>query len=85
MQNPKPRQGRPLSDKIDRGAPASIVIGKFGGLTPFCQLSGYPVSTVHDWTAKGLIPSSEFAKILRLAKEFDFPVDRADFVPAEVE
>jgi hypothetical protein len=78
---PKPRVGRPLGDTIDRTAPASIVIQKFGGLTAFCKATGIPLSTAHDWEKKGLIPSTQFSHVLVCSADVGAGIEPTDFVP----
>lgn len=69
------------SDRIDRTAPASIVIEKFGGLTRFCELTAVPTSTAHSWAEVGLIPARRQAHILQVAATHSVPVTPPDFVP----
>lgn len=54
---PAPKLRALSSKRVDRSKPASVVIDKFGGLTRFCQLTGYPTSTAHGWTVSGYIPA----------------------------
>ncbi len=53
---------------IDRGAPASIVAAKFGGLTRFSAAIGKPPSTVHRWLVKGHIDGAYHAEIMAAAQ-----------------
>lgn len=82
MQQPRPRKRLPTtSDRIDKEAPAYVVVDKFGGLAEFCRITGWPTSTVHDWLVKGLIPADRQARTLELSKEHRKPVKPTDFVP----
>jgi hypothetical protein len=82
------------SKQVDQTKPASIVINKFGGLTKFCQLTGFPTSTAHAWTIRGYIPPhgrgdqrsiSYHAQILAVARENNIPLSGTDFVDQPVE
>lgn len=60
---------------IDRGAPASIIADKFGGLSAFCQAlteadpaRTYNPSTVHRWLVKGYIDPKYQPTIYRAAE-----------------
>lgn len=54
----KQRKPRKISNPmLDRSKPASTVVNKFGGLTPFCEATGYPTSTVSGWIVNGYIPA----------------------------
>lgn len=48
---------RVTSVRIDRTTPASRVIEAFGGLTRFCEACDWPLSTVHSWLSRGLVPA----------------------------
>ena len=55
---PAPRKQRETtSERIDKAKPAFLVVDKFGGLTRFCQLTGFSLSTVHSWQVRGIIPN----------------------------
>jgi type I pantothenate kinase len=53
---------------IDRGAPASIVAAKFGGLSRFSAAIGKQPSTVHRWLVKGHIDGAYHADIVAAAQ-----------------
>ena len=53
---------------IDRGAPASVVAGKFGGLSRFAMALGKSPSTVHRWLVKGHIDGRYHGEVLRAAR-----------------
>lgn len=54
----KQRKPRKISNPmLDRSKPASIVVNKFGGITPFSDMTGYPKSTVSYWVVQGYIPA----------------------------
>lgn len=85
MDTPGRKQRAITSDKVDPTKPASIVIDKFGGLTRFCEITGYATSTAHGWTVSGYIPphrrgASTHAFILAKAKQNGVKLDPADFV-----
>jgi hypothetical protein len=82
MEHTRPRKRHPTtSDRIDKAQPAYIVVDKFGGLAKFCQVTGWPTSTVHDWLVKGLIPADRQARTLELAALHRVRVKAVDFVP----
>ncbi len=68
------------SNKIDPRAPAAIVIDRFGGLSRFCEATGYPTSTVHDWLVKGLIPQPRWNHIKARSNAMPVPVGDHDFL-----
>lgn len=74
MEPPQPRKQRAItSGRVDPSKPASVVINLFGGLTRFCELTGYATSTAHGWTVSGYIPAHRkgvgiHAHILGVAK-----------------
>lgn len=78
------RKRRKISAEIDRGAPAFLVIERFGGLTKFCDMCRYPTSTAYDWLKKGLIPADHQAHILTIARQHRVRIQPADFVPVPV-
>lgn len=86
MAVPAPRKQRAItSDRVDPGKPASIVINRFGGLSRFCELTGYATSTAHGWTVSGHIPARRgerayHAHILSVAAKHKIPLDPSDFV-----
>lgn len=57
-EKPAPRRRATTSIRVKKDAPAyRIVVEKFGGLTSFCEITGFNVPTVHNWLRSGLIPS----------------------------
>jgi len=85
MTEPIRKQRRITSSKVDPAKPASRVINAFGGLTRFCELTGYPTSTAHGWTVSGYIPPhrrghSVHAHILAIAVREKVELEAADFV-----
>lgn len=82
MDSPARKQRAITSDKVDPNKPASIVIDKFGGLTRFCEITGYATSTAHGWTVNGYIPAKKgrYAFIIAKGKEHGIKVTAADFV-----
>lgn len=85
MTEPIRKQRRIISDRVDPAKPASVVINRFGGLTRFCELTGYPSSTAHGWTVSGYIPAqrkghSVHAHILAVAAAERIAVEASDFV-----
>jgi hypothetical protein len=76
------RPGTTTSEKVDQNAPAFRVInGPFGGLTRFCDLTGFKLGTAHGWLVKGLFPSDNHAHILAVAERHSLTVTKADLVP----
>lgn len=73
---PKPTPKHP----IDRGAPASIVVGKFGGLAKFSKATGHPVGTVHRWLVKGYIDGKYHDGIRAAAGPLKVKLSPLDFV-----
>jgi hypothetical protein len=76
------------STRVDPNKPASVVIDRFGGLTRFCALTGYPTSTAHGWTVSGYIPAhrkgvSIHTHILGIAEKEGVPLLPAHFVEAQ--
>lgn len=51
------KQRKITSERIDQTKPAFMVVNAFGGLTRFCEITGFAPSTVHSWLVNGLIPS----------------------------
>lgn len=76
------------SARVKRGMPSHlIVIGKFGGLTTFCRMTGFAVSTVHNWLRSGLVPAkwiepglSYQRHIIARGAANGITVDPADFI-----
>ena len=76
---------------IDRGAPASVVIGKWPSLAQFCRDSathgeaiGFPkglaLGTVHRWLVNGHIDAKYHSAILNLARLTGRDLAAIDFV-----
>lgn len=86
MDTPQPRKQRAItSGRVDPTKPASVVINLFGGLTRFCDLTGYATSTAHGWTVSGYIPAHRkgvgiHAHILGVAASNDIPLLAEHFV-----
>lgn len=79
------KQRKIISGKVDRSKPASRVIDAFGGLTRFCELTGYASSTAHGWTVSGYIPAhrkgqSIHGHILAVAGREGVKIEPGDFV-----
>ena len=68
---------------IDRGAPASVVVAKFGGLSRFAAAIQKPPSTVHRWLVKGHIDGAYHAEIMAAAKVPGNLVDGVRLVPLD--
>lgn len=74
------------SRRVDPSKPAAIIINeRFGGLTRFCNLTGYKTSTAHGWTLDGVIQprlkgESTYPHILQVAAENGIEIDPSDFV-----
>jgi hypothetical protein len=74
----KPRRIR--SGSINPEMPASVVVTRFGGLTRFCEWTGFPTSTVWNWMAKGYIPAERQPHVLERAERHGVELEAADFV-----
>ncbi len=68
---------------IDRGAPAAIVVAKFGGLSRFSAAIGKPPSTVHRWLVKGHIDGAYHAEIMAAAQVRGNLVNGEKLVPVD--
>lgn len=68
---------------IDRGAPASVVAAKFGGLSRLAAAVRKPPSTVHRWLVKGYIDGAYHADILAAAQVPGNLVNDARLVPLD--
>jgi type I pantothenate kinase len=68
---------------IDRGAPASIVAAKFGGLSRFAAAIGKPPSTVHRWLVKGHIDGAYHAEVMAAAQVAGNLVEGAKLAPLD--
>jgi type I pantothenate kinase len=68
---------------IDRGAPASVVAAKFGGLSRLSAAIGKPPSTVHRWLVKGHIDGAYHGEILAAAQRPGNLVEGAKLVPLD--
>ena len=80
-----PKQRAITSERVQADKPASRVINKFGGLTRFCNLTGYPISTAHGWTVSGYIPPMSKGRnnhqhIIATAKSNEIALAPIDFV-----
>ena len=65
---------------IDRGAPASVVADKFGGLKAFADALDMSMSTVHRWLVRGTIDGKHHDAIQAAAKRLNVRMKPADFV-----
>lgn len=74
----KPREIR--SANVDPRMPASVVVMKFGGLTRFCDWTGFKTSTVWDWMINGYVPSKRQPHVMEMAKLHGVDLEPADFV-----
>lgn len=83
--NDQRKQRQIISDRVDESMPASIVINKFGGLSRFCEITGFAISTVHGWTVSGFVPNrkkngvSYQAYIMATAAEKGIELEPSDF------
>lgn len=58
MDEKKQRRRATTSTRVNKSFPAyRIIVLKFGGLTNFCDATGFHTSTVHNWLRAGLIPA----------------------------
>jgi hypothetical protein len=74
----KPRAIR--SANVDPRMPASVVVTRFGGLTRFCDWTGYKTSTVWDWMRNGYIPANRQTHVMAMAEAHGVDLAPADFV-----
>lgn len=93
MDTQLPKQRAITSERVDPNKPASRVINKFGGLTRFCQLTGFATSTAHGWTLRGYIPPhgrgddrsvSYHVRIMEIAAENKIELSATDFIDQPV-
>lgn len=70
----------PRSAQLNPEMPANVIIGRFGGLTRFCDWTGYKTSTVWDWQRKGFIPADRQPHVLEVAQRHGIELEPADFV-----
>lgn len=68
------------SKRIDPNAPASLVVTAFGGLSLFCQETGFKSSTVWGWLEKGFIPADHQPHIRAVAERLELDILAATFV-----
>lgn len=75
-------KGRRLNPKmpIDRGAPASVIADKFGGLIKFAQEIGRSGSTVHRWLVKGYIDNRYHDEVNAAAKRLNIKIKPTDYI-----
>lgn len=69
-----------LTDKYDEGAPAFLVMKKFGAISAFAQALGKTPSTVTRWIANGYIFGKFHAEIIAAAKRDGITIVPTDFV-----
>jgi len=65
---------------IDRGAPASVIADKFGGLKAFATALDMAQSSVHRWLVKGTIDGKYHDAIMAAAKARAVRLKATDFV-----
>lgn len=75
-------KGNP-KNPIDRGAPASVVVDKFGGLSQFSAAIGKAPGTVHRWLVRGHISGAYHAGIMAAAQVPGNLVDGAKLAPLD--
>lgn len=86
MSDPLRKPRAITSEKVDQDRPAFRIIAKFGGLTRFCEITGFPISTVHGWTVTGLIPNRKRdgvgipAFIMNKGAEIGVSIDPSEFI-----
>lgn len=86
MKKSEVKQRPTRSAKIDPNKPAAIIVnGRFDGLTHFCNLTGFKISTVHGWLCSGYIPNRQkgtnvHARIFEIAQANRIKVLATDFV-----
>lgn len=59
MEAPARKQRELTSGNVKHESSAARIVDKFGGLTRFCELCDFPVSTVWKWTTTGVVPSRQ--------------------------
>lgn len=80
------KQRAVTSTRVDRTKPANQVVDKFGGLTRFCEICDWQLSTVHAWLVRGLIPTrvrhgiSYQAYIIGKGREHGIEILPSDFI-----
>jgi hypothetical protein len=93
MADAKPRkQRRTISKHIDETKPAPRIVHKAGGLTRFCEITGFKTSTVHTQMRNGFFPNplhedsglSLQAFIITRLREHGIEIDPAEFIEQEV-
>jgi len=73
-------QRKGVKHPIDRGAPASVIAEKFGGLKQFAEAVGMTRSTVHRWLVRGAIDGRYHLLITNAAQRKGVKLKPADFV-----
>lgn len=74
----KPRTSN--SDQVDTTAPASTVVGKFGGLGKMHADTGYATSTIWGWLKRGDIPPKRVPEIKAHAIRLKVRLKDSDFL-----
>lgn len=80
----KPRSNRGFRENpkrpIDRGAPASVIVNKFGGTNVLARALNRQSSTVHGWIVNGFIPPKYNDDVMAAANEAGVKLKPTDFV-----
>jgi hypothetical protein len=80
----KPRSNRGFRENpkrpIDRGAPASVIVTKFGGTNVLARALNRQSSTVHGWIVNGFIPPKYNDDVMKAAGEHGVKLKPTDFV-----
>lgn len=94
MDEPKPRKQRKVTSKhIDETKPAPRIVAKAGGLTKFCEITGFPTSTVFRHMKNGFFPNPLHQEsglslqgfIMRCLRENGIEIDPAEFIEQEAQ
>jgi hypothetical protein len=88
---PARKQRSLTSDRVLAERPAARIVEKFGGLSRFCELCDFPISTVHSWLIRsGSIPMkyrgeiSYQAWIMQKAAEHEIELEPSDFLDLDL-
>lgn len=65
---------------IDRGAPASVIAAKFGGMAAYAREIGRTPSTVHRWLVNGAIPHNAIPDTNEAAARLGIKIAAAEYV-----
>jgi len=58
------------------------IVRTFGGVRAMARKTGFPVSTVASWRARGSIPDAAKPVVLRVANDLGGSLTHSDFFPA---